>query len=104
MNEVAFVGKGTQNGFLLRLLVDQFSGVGVTAVPIGQVASEAYEAVGAALVACLTLDGVESNLPAVTGASGARLLGLLVPGSARNWRRCVEWLYRAAAPAKLKAA
>ena len=44
------------------------------------------------MLAALTLDGVPANAPSATGASGARLLGSLTPGSPANWARCLAWM------------
>ena len=51
----------------------------------------------AGVLAALTVDGVPANLPAVTGAAGARLLGSLTPGEPMNWSRCLAWMTRQAA-------
>jgi anhydro-N-acetylmuramic acid kinase len=104
LDQVTFVGKGTQNGLLLRLIEEQFRGIEVAYWAIPHLASEAYEAVSAAVLACLTLDGVQGNASAVTGASGPRLLGHITPGSKRNWQRCIEWMQRVAQRPELRAA
>jgi 1,6-anhydro-N-acetylmuramate kinase len=96
LEQVIVVGRGTQNGFLLRILEDQFKDAGIVMMALPDIACDAYEALTAAVLGCLTLDGVPANLPAVTGASGTRLLGLFIPGSLRNWQRCVDWLQRTA--------
>jgi anhydro-N-acetylmuramic acid kinase len=49
-------------------------------------------------MAAMTMDGVAINLPSVTGATGARLLGTWTPGDPRNWHRCLAWLAHQAAP------
>jgi anhydro-N-acetylmuramic acid kinase len=95
-NEVMLVGSGAQNGFLLRLVEKQFRGLGIATRPLTAIAPESYGGVAAALLACLTLDGVPANLPAVTGATGPRLLGHLTPGTSRNWLQCLEWMHRTA--------
>jgi hypothetical protein len=46
------------------------------------------------------MDGVPLNLPSVTGATGARLLGQFTPGNSENWARCLTWMARVAAPAQ----
>jgi anhydro-N-acetylmuramic acid kinase len=95
VEQVIVVGRGTQNGFLLRLLEQQFSDAGIAMITLPAITRDAYEAITAAVLGYLVLDGIASNLPAVTGASGPRLLGDLTPGSLRNWQRCVEWMQRA---------
>ena len=103
-DDVVLVGRGTQNGFLLRLVEEQFSGLGISTAPLPTIAPDAYGAVAAAVLACLTLDGVPANLPAITGAAGPRLLGHLTPGTSRNWHACVEWMHRTVRPAVLRVA
>jgi anhydro-N-acetylmuramic acid kinase len=94
VEQVIVVGRGTRNGFLLRLLEEQFTDVGIATILLPGIARDAYEAVTAATLGCLTLDGVPANLPAVTGARGPRLLGHLIPGSLRSWQSCVDWMQR----------
>jgi anhydro-N-acetylmuramic acid kinase len=68
------------------------------------VAGEARQAVAAAGLAALTLDGVCVNLPGATGAAGPRLLGAMTPGDSRNWSRCLAWMARQALPIQSAAA
>lgn len=102
--QVIVVGKGAQNGLLLRLVEDQFTGLGVVTAPLAKIPAETYSAVCAAMLACLTLDGVPANLPGVTGAAGSRLLGQITPGTSRNWSECLEWMHQSARPAAVRAA
>jgi anhydro-N-acetylmuramic acid kinase len=95
IEQVIVVGRGTQNGFLLRMLEEQFADAGITTIALADIARDTYEAMAAAVLGCLALDGVSANLPGVTGAIGPRLLGQFVPGSIRSWQRCVEWIQRA---------
>jgi 1,6-anhydro-N-acetylmuramate kinase len=92
IDQVIFVGRGTQNGFLLRLLQEQFVGLGLQSVPIPGISPETFEAATAAVLGALTMDNISCNLPALTAASGPRLLGQFTPGSPENWARCVEWM------------
>lgn len=104
LDEVAIVGRGAGNGLLLRFLEEQFAAAGVRVVTLGAVAAPAYDAVSAAMLACLTLDGVEANVPAVTGAAASRLLGHFTPGTAANWRRVIEWMQQASDARAVRAA
>ena len=104
IDQSVLVGRGTQNGFLLRLLEEQFTSLGIATVTLPKIIPEAYDAVTAAFLACLAIDGVPSNLPAITGAAGPRRLGNIVPGSPQNWRLCIEWMNRAVKPLAIRAA
>jgi 1,6-anhydro-N-acetylmuramate kinase len=86
------------------LLEEQFTSLGIATIPLSEISPEAYEAVTAAVLGCLAIDGVPSNLPAITGAAGPRRLGNLVPGSPQNWRLCVEWMNHAVKPLAIRAA
>jgi anhydro-N-acetylmuramic acid kinase len=104
IDQVVLVGRGTQNGFLLRLLEEQFTSLGISTVALPKIVPEAYDAVTAAVLACLAIDGVPSSLPSITGAAGPRRLGTIVPGSPQNWRLCVEWMHRTVKPLAIRAA
>lgn len=104
IDQAVLVGRGTQNGFLIRLLEEQFSSLGIATVTLPKLVPEAYEAVTACVLGCLAIDGVASNLPTITGAAGPRRLGILVPGSPQNWRLCVEWMNRVVKPFAIRAA
>jgi anhydro-N-acetylmuramic acid kinase len=56
------------------------------------VPAECRRALAFAILAALALDAVPGNVPAATGASGARLIGSLTPGSPGNWARCTTWM------------
>ena len=92
VDRVFVSGSGVKNGFLWQLLQDHWDDVAMERTDAAGVAAERKEALDAALLACLTLDGVAANLPAVTGATGSRILGRITPGSALNWRRCRAWM------------
>jgi anhydro-N-acetylmuramic acid kinase len=95
---VLLSGGGVRNGLLWRLLEQGLGGVSVVRTDDADVPAVAREAVVAAVLAALTLDGVPGNLPAATGAAGSRLLGNLTPGSTANWSRCLAWMSTRAAP------
>jgi anhydro-N-acetylmuramic acid kinase len=85
-------GGGTRNGFLWKLLEQQFPGQVVERLDTLGVPAAARSAAAAAVLAGLTLDGVAANLPLVTGAAGGRLVGRIVPGDQRSWSACVAWM------------
>jgi anhydro-N-acetylmuramic acid kinase len=91
-DRILLAGGGVRNGLLWRLLEEQFPDTALARTDTQGVPAEAIEAVNAGLLACLTLDGVPANVPAATGAGGARLLGSLTPGTASNWTRCLAWM------------
>jgi anhydro-N-acetylmuramic acid kinase len=89
---VVLSGRGARSGLLWRLLEDQLPGIALDRSDSLGIPAEAIESVWAGVLACLTLDGEPANLPTVTGARGARILGSLTPGSQSNWSRCLEWM------------
>jgi anhydro-N-acetylmuramic acid kinase len=97
-------GRGVRNGFLWRLLEQMLAATPLEKIDAHGLESEARQAVAHAGLAALSMDGVPVNLPAVTGASGLRLLGTLTPGDAVNWNRCLAWMARQAAPMQSAAA
>lgn len=92
VHRVILTGRGTRNGFLLRLIEEQFPGIPLDRSEQHGVPGESHQAVSAAVLACLFLDGEAANVPSVTGASGPRLLGSLTPGNRSNWGKCLAWL------------
>lgn len=88
---VLLTGGGVRNGFLMQLVAHQLGGTVERADAVG-VPAQARNASAAAVLAALTCDGVAGNLPVLTGATGGRLLGHIVPGDNRNWGRCAAWL------------
>jgi anhydro-N-acetylmuramic acid kinase len=93
---VLLSGGGTRNGFLWHLLEQQFAPIPLSKTIVVPV--EARKSVSAGILAALTVDGVPANLPPVTGAQGARLLGSVTPGSPANWARCLAWMAVQTAP------
>jgi anhydro-N-acetylmuramic acid kinase len=92
VHRVLLSGGGVRNGLLWRLLEEQLPGVTLARTDTLSVPFDAREPTTAALLACLLLDRYPANLPLVTGASGARLLGSITPGSMANWSRCLAWM------------
>ena len=84
-------GRGTRNGFLWQLLQQQFPQQSLKKLDDLGVSATARGAAGAAVLAALTLDGTTGNCPLLTGASGGRLIGRLVPGDPRNWAQVCAW-------------
>ena len=97
-------GGGVKNGFLWHLLQQQLPNIPLEKIDQHGYPAPTRKAITAAALAALTLDCVPANLPAVTGASGARLLGSITPGSSANWARCLNWMAAQAAPLALSAA
>jgi anhydro-N-acetylmuramic acid kinase len=85
-------GGGVRNGLLWHLLEQQFPGIALERVDQHGISAEARKAVAFAGLAALTVDGVPANVASATGATGARLLGSLTPGSSTNWARCLAWM------------
>jgi anhydro-N-acetylmuramic acid kinase len=85
-------GGGVRNGLLWRLLALKLADWSLEKTDAHGVPAEGRKALGFAILAALTIDGVPANLPRVTGAAGARVLGSLTPGSSTNWARCLDWM------------
>jgi anhydro-N-acetylmuramic acid kinase len=81
-DEVIVSGGGTRNATIMRLLRHNLQFQSHTSVrdisELG-ILSEAKEAIAFALLAAATLDGVPSNVPSVTGAKRAVVLGSVTP-------------------------
>jgi anhydro-N-acetylmuramic acid kinase len=92
IDRIILTGNGANNGLLWRLLEEQLPGIPLESSNEHGVPAEAREAVNAAVLAALLLDGVPANLPSATGAAGNRLLGSLTPGSLTNWSQCLRWM------------
>jgi anhydro-N-acetylmuramic acid kinase len=95
---VLLSGGGVRNGFLWHLLAQQFAGLSLARTDSAGVPADKRKAIAFAMLAALTVDGVPANVSSATGASGARLLGSLTPGSSANWSRCVAWMASQTAP------
>ncbi len=80
VHEVVVTGGGARNAFLMRRLAETLPEcMVVTSDDIG-FPGRALEAAAFAWLAYLTATGRPGNLPAVTGASGSRILGCILPG------------------------
>jgi anhydro-N-acetylmuramic acid kinase len=87
-------GGGVRNGYLWKLLGDEFPTTRVQKTDVLGIPASSRSAVGAATLTALTLDGVNGNLPLLTKAHGGRLLGRIIPGDQHNWARCLDWMAR----------
>jgi anhydro-N-acetylmuramic acid kinase len=81
--EVFVCGGGARNGALMHALRQAFAGQGIPVAPTDAlgVAAEQVEALAFAWLARQTLQGKAGNLPAVTGAKHACVLGAIYPGT-----------------------
>ena len=75
--DVIVSGGGTKNRAIMRAM-DEHVGPAHATEEFG-VSSDAKEAIAFALLAAATLDGVPSNVPSVTGANRAVVLGSITP-------------------------
>jgi anhydro-N-acetylmuramic acid kinase len=91
---IFLAGDGCRNGFLWKRLSTYFPEHPLELVDAGGVPHQASLATAAGILAMLTLDGVSGNLPLLTGASGGRLVGRIIPGELRNWAACAQWMAR----------
>jgi len=91
VRHILLTGGGVRNGFLWQLVAQQFT-EGITLSDEIGIAPLSRNAAAAGILAALLCDGVAGNLSALTGASGSRLLGHLVPGDGRNWGRVAAWI------------
>ena len=97
-NRILLSGGGVRNGLLWRLLEQHWEGIPLEKTDRFGIPADARKALAVGVLAALTVDGVPANVPAATGASGARLLGSLTPGSPANWARCLTWMASQTAP------
>lgn len=72
-------GGGVQNTFLMERLGHYFKGVELTTVDQYGLDSDFKEAIGFAVLANETINGLGSNIPAATGASRRAILGKICP-------------------------
>ncbi len=90
--QILISGGGVRNGFLWQLVGQQFGSEPIARSNEAGLPALARNAVAAGILAALTCDGVDGNLPHLTGAAGGRLLGQLIPGDGRNWARVAAWV------------
>ena len=92
VDRVLLSGGGARNGLLWALLSQGLPDTTLERTDAVGVLSEGRKAMGFALLAALTVDGVPGSVPSATGAVASRLLGSLTPGSSANWWRCLAWM------------
>ncbi len=81
IDELYLCGGGAYNDTLREMLAAEMPGVRVASTADLGVEPAFLEAQAFALLGWLTVHGLPGNLPGVTGASGPRVLGKIVPGS-----------------------
>ncbi|GIW78863.1 MAG: anhydro-N-acetylmuramic acid kinase [Gemmatales bacterium] len=90
-------GGGVRNGLLWNLLEQSLADAELNRTDEFGVPAMLRKSLAFGMMAALTMDGVPANLPTVSGAAGARILGSITPGSTNNWSRCLHWLVKQAA-------
>ncbi|MFA8019052.1 anhydro-N-acetylmuramic acid kinase [Bremerella cremea] len=94
--EIVVLGRGARREMFVKQLADKFAGIPVsTEVSRGWISGAAGASI-AAIFAALHIDQVSGNLPDLTGATAARILGRITPGSPGNWRGVLSQLEVAA--------
>jgi anhydro-N-acetylmuramic acid kinase len=100
---VLLSGGGVRNGLLWHLIEQQLAGLPMDRTDVVGIPAESRKAITSGVMAGLTIDNVPASLPAVTGASGARMLGSFTPGTPGNWARCMSWMAMQATPTVARA-
>ncbi|KEQ19086.1 anhydro-N-acetylmuramic acid kinase [Endozoicomonas numazuensis] len=77
--EILVCGGGASNKYLMALIEDELNPLPVSSTASLGIEPDWVEAVAFAWLARQTLTGKPGNLPAVTGASGERILGAIYP-------------------------
>jgi anhydro-N-acetylmuramic acid kinase len=78
VDELLVSGGGVHNACLMKHLTNAV-GASTSVIPLDDSTSQAKEAIAFALLGAATLDGVPSNVPSVTGACRAVVLGSITP-------------------------
>ena len=81
------IGRGKQNGMLIRELRERCPGVHWRQPADLGLDDDALGPSQIAILAMLHVDHVPANLPDITGAEMPRILGRLTPGTPRHWHR-----------------
>ena len=81
------IGRGKQNGMLIRELRERCHGVHWRQPADLGLDDDALGPSQIAILAMLHVDHVPANLPNITGAEMPRILGRLTPGTPRHWHR-----------------
>jgi len=90
IDEVYFCGGGSRNPALMAMLVQELPWARVGVIDDLGINGDALEAVAFAVLAVETLRGRAANVPSVTGARGAAVLGKVVPGDPRRFRKTLS--------------
>ena len=80
LSKLYVAGGGSANPVMMKRLQERLSNCGVLSIAELGINPRAKESVTFALIGFLTLHGLPGQIPSCTGASGARLLGSLIPG------------------------
>ena len=78
-DEIVFGGGGIRNRTLMRMISQELLGIKIVTCDERGISADAAEAVCFAVLGYQTLHGIPSNLPQVTGAKQAVVLGKIVP-------------------------
>ncbi len=78
-DELIVSGGGVHNRVMMKALADQLHSVPILTIDALGVPSAAKEAIAFALLGAATIDGEPSNVPSVTGAARAVVLGSITP-------------------------
>jgi anhydro-N-acetylmuramic acid kinase len=89
LDRVLVSGGGVANGLLWKLLCEEFEPRGLVATDSVGVPGEALRALHAATLAFCVIENLPANVPAATGAAGARILGSVTPGDDAHWDQWV---------------
>lgn len=79
IDQVVLCGGGSRNTTLVKMLKDELPGIEVLPIDRLGIPDQAKEGVSFAMLAAACVDGVPANLPQVTGASCAVILGRMTP-------------------------
>jgi len=86
--EVIVSGGGVKNSFLMERLCCLCPAICWRVIDEWGIPSDAKEAVGFAVLGYATLCGIPANVPSVTGADHAVVLGKIIPGRTTIFFKC----------------
>ncbi len=79
--EMVASGGGVHNATLMRILAEQIAPAPLLTLDALGINPDSKEALAFAVLGSETLRGVKTSVPGATGASGARVLGQIIPGN-----------------------